>query len=380
MGKLLRWGMVGGGMDAFIGEVHRKAMALDPRVDFVAGCFSHSPEKNDAVGEAYSLDPDRVYAEYGEMAKKEAAREDGIDLVSITTPNDTHYEIAKAFLEQGIHVVCEKPLCFEVREAEELAALARERDLIFAVTYTYTGYAMSKVMREMIAKGRIGKIAAVSAEYIQDWLLDELTPGIRENPSVWRLDPRHSGISNCVGDIGTHIENYVHYVTGLKIRRLCATANRFGRPLELNANMLVEFEGGVNGAYWCSQIAAGRLNGLCVRIYGDQGALEWEQQNPDELRFTPKGQATQTLSRGCGYLGEEAGALSRIPAGHPEGLMIAFANIYRNVVSTIIKKKRGEVPDEKERDFPTIEDGLNGVKFIRAVIDSAANGSCWVHL
>lgn len=382
MAKQLRWGMVGGSMEAFIGEVHRKAAALDPRVDFVAGCFSRDSAKNTETGETYSLDPERVYADYPEMAEKEAAREDGIDFVSIATPNSTHYGIAKTFLEHGIHVVCEKPLCFEVREAEELAALAKEKDLIFAVTYTYTGYTMSKVMREMIANGKIGKIAAVNAEYIQDWLLDELAPkdGALLDLSVWRKDPKFSGISNCVGDIGTHIENYVHYVTGLKIKRLCATVNKFGHPLELNANMLVELEGGINGAYWCSQIAAGRLNGLCVRIYGDQGSLEWEQQAPDYVKFTPKGQPTQILSRGCGYLGEKAGALSRIPAGHPEGLMIAFANIYRNVVSTMIKKKNGEQLGAGDLDFPTAEDGLNGVKFIHAVMDSAANGSSWVDL
>lgn len=378
----VRYGMVGGSMDAFIGEVHRKAIAFDPRAQLVAGCFSTDQEKNQVTGETYSLDTDRVYRSYEEMAQAESQREDGIDFVSITTPNHTHYAVAKCFLEHGIHVVCEKPLCFTVAEAEELVRLSTEQNLFFAVTYTYSGYTMVKVMREMIAEGKIGQIASINAEYVQDWLIDELgTPNEgTARLSVWRMNPEFSGIANCVGDIGTHIENTVYYLTGLHLKRIAATVNRYGKPLDLNANMLVEFENGVNGAYWCSQIAAGKLNGLCVRIYGSEGALEWEQHYPDYVKYTPKGKPTQMLSRGTGYITEAAGAYSRIPSGHPEGLIIAFANIYKNVISAILKQKDGAVVAPGEFDFATVEDGLNGVKFVHAVIESAANDSAWVTL
>ncbi len=382
MGNRIRYGMVGGGIGAFIGGVHHNAINFDPRAELVAGFYSIVPEENAATAEMYGTASDRVYSDYKAMAEKESARPDGVDFVSITTPNATHYEIAKEFLSKGINVVCEKPLCFEIGQAEELMKLAHDKNLVFAVTYTYPGYVMAKVMREMIAEGKIGNVVNVNAEYIQDWLLDELSPDNKSklNLSVWRTDPKQSGISNCVGDIGTHIEAFVHYVTGLKIKRLCATTNKFGHALDLNANMIVEYDNGANGAYWCSQIAAGHLNGLTVRVFGDKGSLEWEQHFPDYLRYTPKGGATQTLSRGCGYLTEKAASLSRLPSGHPEGLTIAFANHYRNIITTIIKKKNGETPTEADLDFPNVEDGLEGVRFIHAVIGSADKGSVWVDM
>ena len=380
MGKQVRYGMVGGDINAFIGEVHRKAINFDTRAELVAGCFSDIPEYNADTGTAYCVDESRVYGDYKEMAKKESQRTDGIDFVSICTPNFLHYEVSKEFLLCGINVVCEKPLCFEVEQAEELETIAREKGLLFAMTYTYTGYTMTKVMKEMIAQGKIGEIAAVNAEYAQDWLINELEPkeGVAENLSVWRKDPKYSGISNCVGDIGTHIENYVHYVTGLKIKRLLATANSYGQALDLNANIIVEYENGVNGAYWCSQIATGHLNGLVVRIFGDNGSLEWAQEHPDFLRYTPRGGAPQTLARGDGYITEKAGANSRMPVGHPEGLYVAFANIYKNFISAIIDKKNGN--DVIDPDFQTVSDGISGVRFIHAVIDSAKNNSAWVEL
>ncbi len=380
MAKQIRYGMVGGDLHAFIGEVHRKAINFDTRVEFAAGCFSRDAAKNEETAQEYCIDKSRVYGDFREMAAKEAARDDGIDFVVITTPNSTHYEVAKEFLSHGINVVCEKPLCFEISEAEELVSLAKEKGLLFGVTYTYTGYTMTKVMKEMIAEGKIGKIASVNAEYVQDWLINELSPveGAQENLSVWRKDPKYSGISNCVGDIGTHIENYVHYVTGLKIKRLLATTNTFGHALDLNSNIIVEYENGVNGAYWCSQIAMGHLNGLVVRVFGELGSLEWQQEHPDYLRFTPKGGAPQILSRGDGYIKEKAGATSRIPVGHPEGLYVAFANIYRNFVSALIDKKNGK--SVESADFPTVSEGLSGVRFIHAVVDSAKNNSAWVEL
>ena len=341
MAAIIRYGMVGGGMKALIGEVHRKALKFDNRVELVAGCFSSHADRNAEVGVEYGLDPARVYANYEEMAKAEAAREDGIDFVSVVTPNNTHYAVCKAFLEAGIHVVCEKPLCFTVEQAEELEALSREKGLLFGVTYTYTGYVMSKVMKEMIAEGKIGKVVSVNAEYAQDWLLGELATGnnTQTNIAVWRTDPAVSGAANCVGDIGTHIENYVHYVTGLKIKRLIATTNKYGKALDLNANIIVEYENGVNGAYWCSQVAAGHYNGLAVRVYGDKGALEWAQEDPEHLRYTPMDGATQLLARGTGCIKEKAAAQGRLPSGHPEGLVTAFANIYRNYVSALVAKK-----------------------------------------
>ncbi|MDR1136431.1 MAG: Gfo/Idh/MocA family oxidoreductase [Clostridiales Family XIII bacterium] len=388
MAKELKYGMVGGSMHAFIGEVHRKAIAYDTRAELVCGSFSSDAARNAETAAVYGLPPERTYRDYIRMAQEESARPDGIDFVVIATPNDTHFAIAVEFLKAGIHVVCEKPLCLSVDEGEELLRLTREKDLIFGVTYTYTGYTMIKVAKDMIAGGKLGDIVAINAEYVQDWLIDEVAdvkPGGAARArsggiSAWRTDPHFAGIANSVGDIGTHMENAVRYITGLEIKRLLATTDKYGHALELNANMIVEYENGVRGAYWCSQIAAGRLNGLILRIYGNAGSLEWEQHFPDYLKYTPKGQAAQTLSRGCGYISEAAGGVSRLPAGHPEGLYVAFANIYRNIISTIIKKKGGESPGSADLDFPDVSDGLSGMKFVHAVVESAASDSCWVSI
>ena len=376
----IRYGMVGGSMKAFIGDVHRKAINFDPRVKLVAGCFSTREALNKETGEVYGLDADRVYASYEEMAKAEAAREDGIDFVSIVTPNATHYPVAKAFLEAGINVVCEKPLCFTVEQAKDLKKTAEEKGLLFGVTHGYTGYTMSKVMKEMIADGKIGKVVAVNAEYAQDWLIDELDPDNTSelNMAVWRTDPNLSGAANCVGDIGTHIENYVAYLTGLKIKRLLATTNTYGKALDLNANIIVEYDNGANGAYWCSQVAAGHCNGLAVRIYGDKGSLEWEQEYPEVVRYTPKNEAPRYINRGTAAVTEKAGAFGRIPSGHPEGLFVAFANLYKEYVNALIAKKNGE--DASCYDYPTVDAGLEGVQFIEAVVKSAANNSAWVEI
>ena len=381
MAAIVRYGMVGGDNQAFIGKVHRRAIRFDERSRLVAGCFSASSEsKNRETGEVLGLDPQRVYAGYAEMARQEALRGDGIDFVSIVTPNVTHYEIAKTFLENGIHVMCEKPLCFTVAQAEELKALSEEKGLLFGVNYSYTGYVLAKVMREMVQEGKIGKVINVNAEYPQEWLLDDLhpVPGQELKLSVWRKDPAVAGISNCVGDIGTHIENFVHYVTGLNIKRLLAVTNHFGQPLDLNANILVEYDNGANGAYWCSQVAAGTLNALAVRIYGDEGSLEWQQEHPDFVRYTPRGEAPRLLTRGNGYLKEKAAAYSQLPTGHPEGLHVAFANLYMNFITAVLKHKEGA--DTSNIDFPRAVDGLNGVKFVHAVVESAANNAKWVEL
>ena len=383
MAREIKYGMVGGSIYAFIGEVHRKALAFDTRAELVAGCFSNVESENIDTAKAYGVSAERTYKDYKEMAAAEAKRADKLDFVSICTPNFLHYEVAKEFLLAGINVVCEKPLCFAVEEAEELERLAKEKDLIFAVTYAYTGYVMPKVMKEMIAEGKIGTIAAIVAEYAQDWLIDELSPekqGQTKNLSVWRTDPKSSGISNCVGDIGTHAENMIHYLTGLRMKRLMATTDNYGHALDLNANIIMEYEGGVRGQLWCSQIATGRMNGLVVRIYGSEGSLEWEQHFPDYVKFTPRGKATEILSKRNSYITEKAHAAARIPSGHPEGYYVAFANTYRNILNAIAKKKAGEQLTADDLDFPKVSDGVNGVKFVHAVIESSKKDGAWVSL
>lgn len=381
MAEFLRYGMVGGDLKAFIGEVHRKAINFDTRAKLVAGSFSIDPNLAKETAEAYGVDPSRSYSDFKEMAEKESAREDGIDWVSICTPNFLHYAIAKEFLLHNINVVCEKPLCFTVEEAEELVRIAKERDLVFAVTYTYTGYTMVKIAREMIQKGELGKLVSVNVEYAQDWLIDSLDPENQKatSLSVWRSDPKYSGISNCIGDIGTHAENLVHYLTGQEIKRMVATTDTYGMALDLNANMILEYESGLKAALWCSQVACAHLNGLVIRVFGEKGALEWRQEHPDYLEVTRKGCAPELWARGAGYtMKYEAGKGSRIPVGHPEGLYIAFANIYRNVITTILKKKAGLVPTEADMDFQKAENGADGVKFIHKAIESAKEGK-WVN-
>ena len=381
MARLVKYGMVGGSINAFIGDAHRKAISFDPRVELVAGCFSTNKDINAATGEECCLDPARLYDDYKTMAHSESRRDDPIDFVVITVPNYIHYEVCKEFLEAGIHVVCEKPLCFEVWQAEELLKLAKEKNLILAVTYAYTGYTMVKVMKEMFINGDIGEVVTINGEFVQEWLLDQLDPsGKSKELSTWRMDPKVAGISNSMGDLGTHVEHMVHYVTGLKIKRLLATTDNFGHPLDFNAYVLMEYENGTKGTYWSSQLAAGKLNGLQVRIYGTKGSFEWEQHYPDYLRYTPKNGPPQILSRGTGYLTGPAASTSRLPFGHPEGLYVGFANVYRNIISTLCKLKTGEKPTEQDLDFPTAEDGLNGVKFIHAVVESAKNDSVWVSL
>lgn len=380
--KKLCYGMVGGGLGAFIGAVHRKAIALEETADLVAGCFSSKDGKNQETGSFYGIEEDRLYKDFWEMAQKEAKREDGIDFVSIVTPNATHYQVAKAFLEAGIHVACEKPLCFTVEQAEELQALAAEKNLFFAVTYTYTGYAMVKLARELVEKGEIGEIVNVNVEYLQDWLIDEIGGGSQTTTklSVWRTDPEKSGISNCVGDIGTHIEDTVSYITGLHPQKVAAALDNYGMELDLNANMLVEYENGVHGVYSCSQVCAGHLNGLTVRIFGTKGAIEWVQEDPNYLKVTQKGQPVQIYHRGTEYITGRAAELNHIPSGHPEGLTYAFANIYHAFMSAVLKQINGQEITQEDLDFPKVEDGVMGVRFIHAAVKSSRNGAVWTEV
>jgi len=377
--KKLLYGQVGGTLKAFIGRVHRTAIDIDSMATIAAGCFSASnPEANRETGESCGISPDRLYSDYRQMLAAESARtEDRLDFIVICTPNDTHYDMVKAFLENGFKVVCDKPLCFTSEQAEELERIAFEKQLLTCVTYTYTGYNMVKQARQMIAEGLIGRILDVKGEYLQDWLHDK---AYKDASDVWRMNPVHSGISNSVGDIGTHIEKTVSFVTGLRVKRLCAVLDTFGHELDMNANMLVEFEGGVHGSFCCSQVAAGHYNGFVIRVFGTDGAIEWEQEHPDFLRYTPKGEPTRILTRGIHSTGH-ALEVNRIPGGHPEGLTMAFANIYRSFIQAVLS---GQTPatlaDHPEYDFPTISDGVIGVKFIEACVSSSRQGGVWVEM
>jgi len=378
MNEVLSFGMVGGGSGSLIGEVHRKAASSDRKAKLVTGCFSRSYDNTLSTGEKLGLDSGRLYKNYREMAGKEGAREDKIDFVIIVTPNNSHFNIAKAFLEKGINVVCDKPLVLKVEEAEELAKLANKRNLLGCVTYTYSGYPMVKQAREIINRGEIGKIRMVMGEYLQEWLAMPVEKEERNKQAAWRTDPKYSGKSNCVADIGCHIENIISYVTGLEIDSLCANLDIFveGRALDDNAEILVN---GARGIYWCSQVAIGYNNGLKFRILGEKGSLEWEQEKPDYLKVAFYGQPVQILSRGRDNLYPLALRVSRLPGGHPEGVYEAFANIYSNFSDALLAKKVGKpFQNKKEVDFPTFEDGARGVKFINLCVESSQRGASWI--
>lgn len=376
----IRFGMVGGGPGAFIGEVHRKAIRMDGLAELVAGNFSRNPEKNARMAEVLSLDPSRVYTSYKEMAEKEAARPDGIQLVVCVTPNMAHFDVCKTFLEKGINVVCEKPLTFTVEEAEELLKLRMAKNLLFGVTYTYTGYPAVKQMRQMIKDGAIGKIRYVAAEYPQDWLAGDVDEN--SNIAPWRMNPEASGISNCVGDIGTHIEALVAYVTGLKIKRLSARLDKLvpGRTLDDNATVMVDYEGGATGCYWSSQIAWGNDNAIRIRVYGEKGGLEWFQENPDHFIYTPCDAPKQIWSRGRDAFAAPAQRFSRVPSGHQEGLTESFGNIYKAFLEALLKKNRGEKLTDADFDYPSLELGLEGVRYIHKCVESSSKDSAWVNM
>lgn len=382
MRETLRYGQVGGSLDAFIGAVHRIGASFDGRATLTAGCFSGNAEKNRRCGAFFHLGEDRIYDSYEAMAQAEAARADGIDFVVISTPNNTHYEIARAFLTEGVNVLCEKPLCFDVAQAEELRRLAAEKGAMFCVNYSYSGCGMVKEARALIRRGVIGEVINVNAEYLQEYLVDDVAAGedTMVKLSSWRKDPAVAGISNCVGDIGSHIEHTVAYMTGLKLRRVAAKLDYFGQPLDLNANILVEFDNGAHGVYCCSQVCVGHMNGLVVRVFGTKGAIEWVQENPNVLYVTLKGQPTQIYNRGMGYISDEARAFNLLPSGHPEGVYEAFANIYRAWIGALLKKVNGQPFAAGDCDFPTVEDGLNGVRFIHACVESGRKDAAWVEL
>lgn len=375
--RKIRYGMVGGGPGAFIGEVHRMAAALDGKMELVAGAFSSKPEKSREMGRKLHLSDDRVYDSYQQMAENEASLPAGerIDFVSITTPNHMHYPVAKTFIEAGIHVVCDKPMTNTIEEAEELCRLVKEHDVVFALTHNYTGYPMVKEARKMVAAGKLGTLRKVVVEYPQGWLSDT------GDDEIWRLDPEKAGISSAVGDIGTHAENLVAYITGLHLNELYADIHSFGegRELEDDASMLVHYENGLRGILYVSQISVGDENDLNIRLYGDEAALEWNQENPNYLHVRYPDGPEEIYKRGNPYLSEAAGAGNRIPPGHPEGFIEAFANIYSNVADVIGARLSGREPEALSLDFPTVQDGARGVHFIHKAIESGKSRS-WVDM
>ena len=375
----LRYGMVGGGPGAFIGDAHRKAISLDSTAELVAGCFSRTPEKTKEQGEALGLDPERCYANYKEMAAAEPAREDGIDFVVIVTPNNTHYEIAKAFLEAGIHVACDKPLVTTAEEAEELKKIADEKGLLFMVTYTYTGHVTMKYMRDLVKNGEIGTVRTVMAEYPQGWLYNENDWGGKQGE--WRCDPAQSGRVNCLGDLGTHVENAVATVTGLKIKRVLAKMDVVvpGRKLDDNDQILVEYEGGATGINWTSQFAIGCDNSLRLRIYGSKGTLLWFQETPEEVTLIREDGIARTIKRGYGAVTPDAAKYGRLPSGHTEGWLEAMGNLYDSFGACVLAKKEDRFTPDMI-DYPTIEEGVAGLKYVEACLKSSENGNVWVEL
>lgn len=376
----LKMGMVGGGRDAFIGGVHRMAAALDGEIDFVAGALSSTPEKARASGQDLGLADDRNYGSWEEMLEREAARPEGerIDFVSIVTPNHVHYPVAKAFAEAGFNVVCDKPLVHTTEQALDLVHIVEETGVVFAVTYNYTGYPMVKQARQMVREGLLGDIRKVIVEYNQGWLTGRLEE-TGQKQAEWRTDPARSGAAGAIGDIGSHAENLLVTITGLELSAICADLTAFvpGRPLDDDGNLLLQFENGAKGVLIASQISTGEENDLRIRVYGDKGGLIWHQEDPNYLTFKPVDGPMQVLKRGNGYLGEAAQRATRIPTGHPEAFIEAFANVYRTAAAAMRARHNGRELNEFERDFPNVYDGARGVHFIERTVESSKSETKW---
>ena len=386
----LRFGMVGGGAGSFIGDVHLKAARFDGLGELAAGCFSRDYEKSLNMGRKNHLPPDRIYRTYAEMAKTESSRPDGIDFVIVAAPNDVHYDCCRTFLEHGIHVVCDKPLCHTSLQAEELARIARDRDLLFAVTYTYSAMPAAAFMRDQLASEKLGRLLLIKGEYLSDNLLapnDQLNSGMR-----WRIDPAKAGPSTCCADIGVHLQHLITYVTRLCIRELSADMNVIGadRTLDSNFTALVRYENDVKGHLWCSNVAHGKYNDLRVAFYGTKGSMSWSLEEPDVVVLSgtagtpgaggsswPGGTAGQTILRRMGRTSDSPGeaAMFRLPAGQGEGYYLAFANIYRAFMTALIAKKAGQ---PFETNYPGVEDGIESLKFVEACLASSAANGEWV--
>ena len=383
MPRKLRMGMVGGGRGAFIGGVHRMAAALDGQIELVCGAFSSDAEKSRLSGEDFFLDSDRVYGSYMEMMEKEAKRsaDDRMDFISIVTPNHVHYGPAKLAMESGFHVVCDKPLCFNLEEARDLVKVVEDTGMLFALTHNYTGYPLVKQARMMIQNGELGKIRKVVVEYPQGWLSTFLESS-NQKQAAWRTDPSRSGIAGAMGDIGTHAENLAEYITGLKIAELCADVSTIveGRLLDDDGNVLLRFENGARGILHASQICAGEENSLAIRVYGTEAGLEWHQMHPNSLIVKYQDAPKKIYRTGVGDLYPESQAHTRIPAGHPEGYLEAFANIYRNFAKCLQARIDGQEVDPVYQDFPTVQDGLRGMEFIYKVIESGKSDQKWISM
>ena len=382
MQRKLKMGMVGGGRDGFIGGVHRFAARLDGEIELVAGAFSSDPEKARRSGEDFHLDPQRVYENYTTMAEAESRLpvDQRIDFVSIVTPNRLHFPVAKVFLEAGLNVICDKPMTFDLNEARSLREVVKRSGKIFALTHNYTGYPMVKEARELARGGALGSLLKVVAEYSQGWLLRPIDAEGQKG-AAWRTDPQQAGASSCIGDIGTHAENLARYITGLEIEELCADFTTFveGRRLEDDGNLLLRYRNGARGVLYASQVSAGEENNLSIRVYGTKASLEWHQEHPNELTVKYPDAPRQVLRRGNAYLCEAAKRFTRLPPGHPEAFIEAFANVYREAARAI----RAEVekqPMPEGLDFPTVDDGVEGMAFIAAAVESAKAGGIWTKM
>ncbi len=383
MNRKIRMGMVGGSKDAFIGEVHRMAANLDGEIELVCGAFSSSAEKSKATGKALYLDEDRVYGNYEEMIRREAELPDDVrmDFVAIVTPNHVHHGPASFALKHGFHVMIDKPLAFSLEEANELEDLVTKSGLLFGVTHTYTGYPMVKQARHMISQGEFGKVRKVYVEYPQGWLTFPVEQSGHKQ-AEWRTDPSRSGKSGCMGDIGTHAENMVEFVTGLRIERLCAQLNIVvpGRPIDDDGAVLMEFDNGATGVLTASQIAAGEENDLKIRVYGEKGGVEWSHADPNTLKLKWQGRPLEILRTGADRdLCDAAMKNLRLPAGHPEGYLEAFANLYKNFAHQIKARLTDTAPDPDLLDVPGVSDGVRGMRFIDKVVESSEKGAVWVH-
>ena len=374
----IKLGMVGGGKGAFIGDVHRMAARLDGRYELIAGSLSSDANRAAESAAELGVDAKRSYNSYHEMARKEGKLKSGIDAVTIVTPNHLHADVAKEFLKEGIHVICDKPLTSNLQDAEELAKLVKDTGLVFAVTYNYSGYPMVRQAKEMVANGELGNIRVVQLEYAQDWLATNIERN-GQKQAAWRTDPKQAGKGGAIGDIGTHAFHLAEFITGLKASSILADLDSFvlGRTLDDNANILFHYKNGAKGMLWVSQVASGKENGLQIRIYGDKGGLEWTQEDPNYLHFSPLGHAKKILTRAGSGTGSLSNAAARIPSGHPEGFIEGFANIYRETADLIDAYREKKTIASL---VPTVDDGLRGMRFVDKAVASNQAGSIWQSL
>lgn len=381
MNRKLRMGMVGGGRGAFIGAVHRMAANLDGKIELVAGCFSSNPKRSKLSGEDFFLEPNRVYSSYDEMAKAEAAlpAEERIDFVTIVTQNHMHFPVAEAFLKAGINVICDKPVTFTLAEAKKLRTLVKKSGKVFALTHNYTGYPMVKEARDWVKRERLGRILKVVVEYPQGYAIGAVEEAGKAKISNWRADPKIAGISNCMGDIGTHAHNLAHYISGLELDAVCAELTSYipGSVLDDDGNCLLRFKGGAKGILYASQVSCGDENNLNIRIYGTKASLEWHQEHPNELIVKYANKPRQILRRGNDYLSTAAKNATRLPFGHPEAFIEAFANVYLSATEAISDEVQGKYPRKSGYDFPDIDDGVYGMAFIETVVKSADTKQKW---